>query len=371
MKSTLSFTAMVAAGLLLAGFAAADTSLKPPADLSTLTSHQHAWHEASSETRKLMAEALGEAGAAQWAKGQGYEPVLDHTQKQFRQGVDQVYRTPDGKIVCLEAKGGTSTLGQRKGLTQGTPEFAVESAADMLKSPRTTVEEKRVAALVLQAAKEGALETVVIHTEHTYGEPKAPRVKEGFHFTTDHPKSKAAASRAATLVEELQDIIQVALNGTNTAARKAAQEAADALKGSALALKLTKTLAKFAAPVLVIVDLYAATQEYQSIEAEFAQGRITEDERLNRHVQQVTGMIGGWAGAAGGAWVGAIGGSAAGAAIGSFVPVIGNAVGATVGGVVGAVAGGIGGYAGGDRAGRATTDWVLGTALEAAPKTGD
>ena len=96
------------------------------------TARQQAWLKASPDERVLMAERLGEEGATALAEKKGYRPILTGEQKTVRQGFDQVYRTPDGQVVVVEAKGGTGVLGRGYGAEQGSTEWAIKAARETL-----------------------------------------------------------------------------------------------------------------------------------------------------------------------------------------------------------------------------------------------
>ena len=117
-----------------------------PARGANVTARQKAWLKASPEEHVLMAERLGEQGATALAEKKGYRPILTGEQKTVRQGFDQVYRTPDGRVVVVEAKGGTSPLCRGYGAEQGTTEWAIKAARETLKSSKASAAEKSAGA---------------------------------------------------------------------------------------------------------------------------------------------------------------------------------------------------------------------------------
>ena len=134
---------------------------------------QQQYLNATLDQRITIAESLGERGANEFAKKNGYESILTAEQKSLRQGFDQVYRAPDGRIVVVEAKGGTSPLGHGYGAEQGTTEWAVKAARATLNSTKASNAEQVAAQTVLEAAEQGNLTVQVIRTRHVLGEPVA------------------------------------------------------------------------------------------------------------------------------------------------------------------------------------------------------
>ena len=102
------------------------------------TPRQQTWLRATPEERVGLAEKLGEGGARAFARQRGWQPLFDGTTRTLTQGRDQVWRSADGVIHVIEAKGGGSRLNNAYGYRQGTPEWAVRSAARVCGSPWAT-----------------------------------------------------------------------------------------------------------------------------------------------------------------------------------------------------------------------------------------
>ncbi|MBM4075800.1 MAG: hypothetical protein FJ267_09175, partial [Planctomycetes bacterium] len=137
------------------------------------TLRQKQWLNATIDQRRRLAEQLGEEGGRAYAKSKGWEPIHDGTSRGIPQGPDQVYRSADGRVHAIEAKGGTSQLGHAYGHPQGSSEWAVESAKRVMRSPNASTAEKTAAEAVLKAAAQGKLDVHVVRTSHVLGEPTA------------------------------------------------------------------------------------------------------------------------------------------------------------------------------------------------------
>ena len=289
--------------------------------LPELPDYQSKWMNASINERILLSEEIGESGAEQFAKSKGWEQILGKADKTASQGIDQAYRSSDGLLHVVEAKGGTSPLGNGYGYQQGTSEWAVEASKATCKNHAASEAEKRVAREVLQSASKGKLVVHVIRTEHVLGKPGLPVVESTLKTT----------SKAIKLAKQSLDAVT---------------RVAKSPKGAAM-LNAAKPIAK-AAPV-VGTATEAVIRGYDSYETErdYSEGKITHEERVENHAGNAGGCVGGVAGASGGAAVGA--------AVGSVVPGPGTAVGAAVGGV----AGYIGGDYIGEKAGRAAANAAM------------
>jgi len=303
------------------------------------TPRQQEWLQATLEQRVRLAEEIGEQGARQLAHSKGWQAVFDGSEKSIPQGLDQVYRDADGFVHVVEAKGGGSQLGHAYGHPQGSSEWAVEAAKRTIRSNRASVAEKEAAKAVVEAAAKGKLQVHVVRTGHVLGEPTAAVLKQSVGT------SEAAAKAAETA---LDDLARAVLPITDDAARAAKNAVSAAAAGGTV----TRTVAKGAVIVGVVVD--GGFRVYDGIETErrFASGQITIQSREIAHARNIAGMAGGWAGAAAGAKLGSLGGGAAGSCV---APGPGTAI----GGVLGGVAGGVAGYIGGEAAAEAAAEWAV------------
>jgi hypothetical protein len=304
-----------------------------------VTTRQQAWLKATVDQRVKLAEQLGDEGARAFAKAKGWFPVFDGTARGVVQGPDQVYRTTDGTVHVIEAKGGSGKLGRAFGYAQGSTEWAVESAKRVLRNPAASESERRGATLVLETAARGNLQVHVVRTSHVLGEPTAAVLEQT-------AKSTDKAARLAT--SGLDDLGRNSAQFVDDVAR-ASDDVARAASTGRTALRAT---AKVAVPVAVAVDGGFRVREGVKIERLFENGQITVQEREVAHTKNVAGMAGGWGGAIAGAKLGAVGGGAAGTAV---APGPGTAV----GGVVGGVAGGVAGYLGGEAVAEAAAEWTV------------
>ncbi len=160
------------------------------------------WLTASPSQRSLIGEQIGEQGALVYAEAQGYQPVLSPVQKTYPQGFYQVYVAPGGTTVVVEAKGGTAPINRGYGHIQGTPEWAVEGAARILRSGRASPAERAAALRVLQAARDKSLRVEVVRTPHNLGRPGAPKAVKVYQSTGQ------AAKLADTRLKELDSGIK-------------------------------------------------------------------------------------------------------------------------------------------------------------------
>jgi len=139
------------------------------------TDFRQAWLRASPTQRIRFGEQIGEEGGMVYAASRGYRPILAPLQKTYPQGFDQVYLAPNGQVVVFEIKGGTAHLNRGYGYIQGTPEWAVEGAARILRSTRCSPAERAAALRVLQAARDKSLRVEVVRTRHALGRPGTPQ----------------------------------------------------------------------------------------------------------------------------------------------------------------------------------------------------
>ncbi|HEV3004982.1 MAG TPA: hypothetical protein VGX78_11000, partial [Pirellulales bacterium] len=324
------------------------------------TPRQQAWLRASIDQRVRLAEQLGDEGARAFARAKGWKPIFDGTRRALAFGPDQAYEDAQGVVHLLEAKGGTSRLGNAYGYAQGTPEWAVESAKRVLRSTKATPTETATAEAILRGAATGKLEIHVIRTSHVLGEPTAAVLEQSLRSTNE------AATIATTAIEDLatvasrasDDLARVVAGGAERQAPKIArtviEDAAavsarasddvaravaggsDAVAGGSAALN---TLGKAALIVGVTVDGGLRIKDGMETERQFAEGEISHEQREVAHAKNAAGMAGGWGGAFFGAKLGAAGGGAAGSCV---APGPGTAIGAVLGGAAGGVAGYLG-----------------------------
>jgi len=327
--------------------------------------------------KRLISEELGEEGAERLCREKGWEPLLRKCDKaqNHPQGVDQVWRSPDGKLQVIEAKGiakGDSFRlpENRFGHKEGTPEWVIDTLDDTLRSNAASETEKRVARQVLEAAQKGEMNIHVICTKHVYGKPEMPgwvsmkpcteeatrmagrvmdRLAGSAPAWASETRQEAVIARSAakSLSETAESMAQASRSTANTAkaAAEGTRAAAEGVEAATVASKALKCSAKYAGAVGVGIDVGVRSYEAWQVEQQFQSGSISQNERVKAHVENGASLVGGM----GGATAGAYGGAAIGAAVGSIVPGPGTAIGGFVGGVIG----GIGGYFGGDKAARA------------------
>ena len=374
------------------------------------------------QLKRRIAEEIGERGAKEFARNRGWDPILTKADKStgHPQGFDQVWRSSDGKIHVVEAKGGESYLATGKSGTQGSTEWCVKVAEKTLKNHAATEAEKSAARTVIEAASKGKLDIYVVQTPHIQGSAGSTMCKgvgecteeatrlakdllarnavHGFESGTEvlsrnasktaevaksvrysgswnspvneHPvyEPELPSIRSEYPVEAPSNTFGNAMKSTTrsneAAAERGAARAAEAAgKGVSKAAKTaSKTMVKASTAVEVAtgvglaVDAGLRIKDSYDIEQKYNQGEIDNHERVVGHVKNGAGMAGGWGGAAAGGYAGAAGGAAAGAAVGSVVPVVGTAIGGAVGGVVGGIGGAIGGYFFGEKAAEAGVD---------------
>ena len=272
--------------------------------------------------------------------------MFDGVGRTIAQGPDQVYRGVDDVIHVIEAKGGTSPLSGAFGHAQGTPEWAVESAKNVLHSNKAAAAEKAAAREVLKAASQGKLTVHVVRTKHLLGEPTAAVLEQSMNCT-DEAATLARAAIART-AKPFQATSKASVQVTDDVARSTDDVAR---AGSKAGSKLVRSATKGAVVVGAVVDVGFRAKDAVDVEKEYQAGTITMQQREVAHVKNAAGMAGGWGGALVGAKVGALGGGAVGTACGG--------VGAPVGAAVGGVAGGVAGYIGGEAAAEAAAEWTV------------
>ncbi len=332
--------------LLVAGPAVgvAQTVAQEGAAVKTFSPRQRAWLDALPDERVRLAERLGEDGARAYAKAKGWTPLSDGSGKLLPQGPDQVYRTADGPVILVEAKGGSGQLSSAYGYRQGSAEWAVESAKRVLRSEKAGAAEKTAARAALEAAAEGKLEVRVIRTDHVLGEPIAAVLEQTTGTTEQATLLARAALVEAAPVAASANAVEVVAASRGSAVHgtvEAGEGVAAATEGTAVATevggKLLQTASKAALPAAMIVDGGLRVERSVAVERDFAAGRITQHQREVAHATNAGGFVGGWGGAVAGAEFGA--------GIGAF--------GGPIGAAIGSVIGGIGGYFGGEAAGAA------------------
>lgn len=361
MKNTFSITTL-AALLSMAGWATEATAAStfPERGAQALkqkqtpaTPAQQAWLKATVYERSKIAEQIGEDGARRLSRSQGWVPLLEEGKKTVPQGPDQIYRSQNGIVHVVEAKGGSGQLGHAYGYPQGSPEWAVKSAERILISKTATDLEKQAAREVLEAAAKGNLEVHVIRTSHTLGQPTKAAFEQSAKCTReasqlaatslDDVAAAAIASRtASTSHSHLDRAAAMEMKRVGATSSKAAKSTGDAVRSAGRA---ASKAAKVAGPVGLAVEAGVRTKDVIETEQQFNAGEITLAERRMRHGENAGGMVGGMTGAASGA--------ALGAAIGAPFGGVGAIPGAFIGGTIGAVAGGLAGDAVGSRVGHA------------------
>ncbi len=305
--------------------------------------------------RNLLAEEIGEEGAQRTAEQKGWTKILgkEHKTPSHPQGFDQVWRSSDGKIHVIEAKGGTSTLEMGYGYKQGTPEWAVKAGESTLTSNKATAAEKEAAKTVLKAAGENKLTVDVVRTKTNLGKPAGTFWEAATHSTPE--SAQMAKNVLKTLPKAAPTCVTAESKATAATAATAAAvstkplpKAATAAKTGAKALPKAATAVKAAGAAAAAFDVGIRVVEAAEVENQYRSGEISGNERAKKHTKNAAGMAGGWSGAAAGGY----GGAAIGAAAGSVVPFVGTAIGGAVGGIVG----GIGGYICGEKAADATVE---------------
>ena len=353
---TKSLTCLIAAALMFSNSVLAQTATEIEAPISSLTSKQLEWQQSSIQNRILISEKIGEDGAKAFASIRGYEPILNDADKAIRQGFDQVYWAKDGSIVVIEAKGGTSPIGRAYGCEQGTSEWAVRAAKHITENSKASVLEKEAAKVVLDAAKNGNLTTLVVRTKHILGQPYAAVLESTMKV------GDAEIKLAKSILEEINTasnpkplpttITRVPDKTVKPAPSSTSSNDKGSLDKISTGGHVLKTASKALPVIAVAYDGYQRVNESKNIEEQYSNGSISEQQREISHTKNVAGGIGGFTGAIYGAGAGAEGG----AVIGTFFGPVGTAVGGFVGGVTGGFTGAIvGDKVVGEAAGYATS----------------
>jgi len=320
---------------------------------STVTPRQRLWLDASVNERLLLAEEIGEEGGRAFAHGKSWAPVYDGTEGAMIHGPDQVYRGADGTVHVIEAKGGSSQLGKGYGYSQGSSEWAVQSAKRVLGSPAATDVEQQGARAIIEAASQGKLEVHVVRTTHVLGEPQVAKLENSVKCS-GRATELAQEATTATVQHASRTLGKVA-QASDDAVRCAddvARSADDAVRATAGASGVGAGYATALGVAGIAIDAGLRVADGIETERKYEVGIISGRERAIAHGQNAGGMAGGMAGA----YVGVDSGAAAGAAIGTFFcPGFGTAIGAFFGGL----AGGVGGYAAGDAVGAGITGGVI------------
>lgn len=326
------------------------------------TPEQKEWLDASPEQRRTLGEQIGERGGRDLARKMGLEPLFDGAQgKGIAQGPDQVYRAKDGAIHVFETKANSSPLNTGYGYTQGSVEHTLKSAEKVLRSPKASEAQKRAAKAILRAATEAKLKVSVVQTRHILGKVTGTGIIKEAVCGPQHieiaKKIIEALANTGINIQEPASAIKTAMNAApiKTKSANAARNTSRAGAGKTnmvkgVAKKTTKVISRSS---VIGIGVDAAVRGYRvySIEQAYANGQMSDNQRIVAHGENVAGCVGGWTGAA----TGAKGGALVGAAIGSFFGPIGTGVGSVAGGISGAV----GGYMAGDALGSASARAVL------------
>lgn len=342
---TKSLTCLIAAVLMFSNSVFAQTATEIEAPISSLTSKQLEWQQSSIQNRILISEKIGEDGAKAFASIRGYEPILNDADKAIRQGFDQVYRAKDGSIVVIEAKGGTSPIGRAYGCEQGTPEWAVRAAKRITENTKASVLEKEAAKMVLDAAKNGNLTTLVVRTKHILGQPYAAVLESTMKVGEAEIKLAKSileeintASNPKPLPTTITRVPDKTVKPSPTTTSSSDKVSLDKISAGGQVLK---TASKALPVIAVAYEVHQRANESKNIEEQYSNGSITEQQREVSHTKNVAGGVGGL--------TGALVGVGPGAEVGAAIGTIGGPVGIAVGGFVGGVAGGVTGAIVGDK----------------------
>ena len=338
--------------------------------------------------KKKIAEEIGERGAAWRMQRRGLKPLLKNGDKALPQGADQVWTNPKtGRVIVVEAKGGTSKPVRAYGHLQGSSEWSVEAAKRMLSSDNATRAEKEAAQEVLEAASEGNLRAEVIRTIHVQGKPTAVMVDDASDTSGD---ARRAARRYLDELDEVLPELGSARRGAKSGADEAAESAGRQLdeladagrhssddiagavarngdEGALLAAGVTSAgvsdelvdsagvaakvtgkagrgIKRAAGPAAALAEIVVRGHSSWQTETAYRQEKISHAERCRQHGENLGHLAGGSAGG----WAGAKAGALAGAGIGACFGGAGAPVGAAIGAGVGAIGGGLAGdYVGG------------------------
>jgi hypothetical protein len=353
------FIAAVGVTMATGKYAAAQTAtLDLPAMSSPLyarvgTSRQEEWLHASINERVKLAETIGEEGAREYAKSNSWTPVQDGNGRSMIHGPDQVYRSPDGTVHVVEAKGGSSQLGKGYGYAQGSSEWAVESAKRVLRNASATEAERTAAMAVLEAAAKGNLEVHVVRTTHVLGEPAATVLEQTIKCSDEASRlAQTAVGDAFRPAAQVADDAAKASDDVARAANHIAYGTDDAARAVGEGSTWLKNTGRVLVAVGVGVDGGMRVWDGYKTERAYAEGHIDEEEREIAHCRNAAGMAGGWTGATALGEAGAVGGGAVGTMV---CPGIGTVIGSAVGGL----GGGITGYFGGEWIGANAAEWAV------------
>lgn len=255
-------------------------------------------------TRGQYSHALGEKVIDDWAKKNGWTKLYGET-RPGQQGIDRIYRTSEGRLVCVEAKGPGGKFTTVNGHRQGTPGYNVNRLANHLMK-----HDSKLARELLDAFRAGKADSCV-----------SVVAKSGKWTLVVHPLSRDTARQAGALL-----------------GRTGATAASTTLRSAGKAAPL----------VGLAVEGYHRASRARDIERDYHRGALDDRERVHGHARNVAGSAGGLGGAAAGAtYLGSTG-----AAVGTSLGPIGTGV----GGFVGGVAGGALGYVGGEKAAETVVD---------------
>lgn len=373
-RGTIAAYRFTLAGLIAAGCLSLPMSDQCVAQTSTLdspsvpfelhpgigTERQQQWLAASLSDRVRLAEQLGEEGARGYARSRGWTPLHDGTDRTMIHGPDQVYRSGDGGVHVVEAKGGTGQLGKGYGHVQGSTEWAVESAKRVLRNPAASTAERESARAVLQAASKGNLTVHVVRTSHVLGEPSATVLEQTATCTDDAARLAQTAlddigriaSHSADETGMLGGTLAQATDDTANVTQEIAKGADDVAHLAAEGGSWLKTASRTLLVIGAAADGGFRIYDGYKTEQAYADGTIDQQQREVSHCRNAAGMATGWAGATALGECGALGGGA----IGTMVcPGVGTVIGSAVGGV----SCGIAGYFGGEWAGANAAAWAI------------
>jgi hypothetical protein len=322
-------------------------------DVVVLTERQREWMRADYAQRVRMAEQMGEIGAREFARSRGLIALSSDPQRGVRQGLDQIYRTPQGNIVAIEAKGGGSRVGKYFGYVQGTAEHAVASSEHIVMRPGIDAKVKTAHMEVLRAAAENRLEVNVVRTRHVFGEPVTTALESQMQSSQNAgemarkalkklpaaPKSPVLPPRGP-VSEPRNDRKPTAVTGTVHP---------NQTTGKGLP-KLSSTTAKALKAGGAVADVGLRIAAAVETESRHAAGEITDKEREAAHMRNVTSMVGGWGGASAGA---STFGTLAAPVAAMTRPVAPFVLGGAV------LTGGALGYLGGEQVATCASDWAM------------
>ncbi len=181
------------------------------ATLSSQADYRSRYIRANLGGRVAIAQAIGEEGVEKYASTQRLKQLLGPRGRSVPIGPDSVFLNPtSGKVLVLEAKGGSSQLNWTYGTRQGTNSNTIRSAAGILRSNSASLMDKQQAARVIVAARNRHLETGVIQTRHVLGTPSAPRQINGFDRANVAREARLLQRRLENSNSELRKIFRSA-----------------------------------------------------------------------------------------------------------------------------------------------------------------